>query len=114
MVFPSGQIGWNSTTLLVYGHATPLCRKQDSRSNISAFMSDFRYILTPATAASKPLDRLDRGPPRHGIAVYGAASLPTSFSRDSVSAVVVAAALVRPAPATATPDELVPVQLKPS
>ena len=78
MVFPSDQIRWNGATLLVYGHATSLCRKRDSQNNVSTFMSDFRYILTPATAASKPLDRLDRGPPRHGIAVYGAASLSLS------------------------------------
>ncbi len=62
-------------------------------------------------AISEPFDRLDRGPPRQGIAVYGAVSLfqlPPPET-PTVSVVAVTGALVHPAPAAASPDELVPV-----
>ena len=69
-------------------------------------------IPRPSAAASKPFDRLDRGPPRQGIAVYGVASLLLPARTPAVSAVAVAAALTHPAPAVASPDERVPVPTK--
>ena len=60
-------------------------------------------------AISEPFDRLDRGPPRQGIAVYGVASLLPPARTPAVSVIVAAVALANPAPAAASPDELVPV-----
>ncbi len=63
----------------------------------------------PSAAASEPFDRLDRGPPRQGIAVYGVASLLPPPETPAVSVLVIAAALVHPAPAVASSNELGPV-----
>ncbi len=67
-------------------------------------------IPSTATAASEPFNHLDRGPPRHGIAVYGAVSLPPAFFRDFCCVRCCGCRYYGPSClAATTPDELVPV-----